>query len=68
MSSQFVTKTEAAELTQLSVRTIERLIASGQLKARKIGRAVRIPASALDHIGQPASYLDRHNITGGGDN
>lgn len=63
-SAKFLTKQEAAEQLKLSTRTIDRMIAAGELDARKIGRSVRIPASALDNIGEPASYLVRHNVRG----
>lgn len=50
----------AAEALGLSVRTVRRLVASGQLPASRVGRRVLIEASALDalltrtRIGGPA--------------
>jgi excisionase family DNA binding protein len=38
---------EAAELVHVSERTIRRAIASGSLRAVRIGRAVRVPREAL---------------------
>lgn len=39
---------EAAELLALSRTTVYELVASGQLVSLKIGKARRIPASALE--------------------
>lgn len=50
----------AAEALGLSVRTVRRLVASGQLPASRVGRRVLIETSALDallartRIGGPA--------------
>ncbi|WP_367147182.1 helix-turn-helix domain-containing protein [Microbacterium proteolyticum] len=41
------TRSEAAATLRVSVRTVDRLIASGDLPASKHGRSVRIPVSAL---------------------
>jgi excisionase family DNA binding protein len=38
---------EAAELVRVSERTIRRAIASGSLRAVRIGRAVRVPRESL---------------------
>jgi excisionase family DNA binding protein len=38
---------EASRLTSLSVRTIRRYIAGGQLKAARVGRRVVVPLDAL---------------------
>jgi excisionase family DNA binding protein len=40
-------KREAAEMLSLSVRTIENLIANGELKFRRIGKRVLIPLQIL---------------------
>jgi excisionase family DNA binding protein len=45
-----VGKKTAAELTELSVRTIEYLIAQKSLPARKIGRRTLIPYRALQEF------------------
>lgn len=41
------TRAEAAAMLSLSVRTIDALLASKTLTCRRIGKAVRIPHSAL---------------------
>jgi excisionase family DNA binding protein len=38
---------EASRLTSLSVRTIRRYIASGQLRAARLGRRVVVPLEAI---------------------
>jgi excisionase family DNA binding protein len=38
---------ETAELVRVSERTIRRAIASGRLRAVRIGRAVRVPRESL---------------------
>ena len=45
---------DAAEFLNCSVRTIWRLVASGELPARRIGtRMVRFRWSDLDQVGEP---------------
>ena len=43
-------KKEAAAVTSLSLRGIDYLIESGQLKAVKVGRRVIIPAQELEKL------------------
>jgi excisionase family DNA binding protein len=50
---RLMTAKEVAELLQLSVRQVRRLIAHGQLEAISVGRSVRIRPEAL------ASLLDQ---------
>ena len=47
---QVLSRKEAAERLQVSVDTVARLIALGELTAIRIGRAVRIPAADLDRL------------------
>ena len=44
---RLVTVPEAAELLQVSVRQIRRLIADGRLPATRVGRTVRLRPEAL---------------------
>ncbi|MDR2374661.1 MAG: helix-turn-helix domain-containing protein [Bifidobacteriaceae bacterium] len=44
----FLTVSEVSETLRVSDMTIYRLIASGDLRALKVGRSYRIPAEALD--------------------
>jgi excisionase family DNA binding protein len=44
----YLTAAEAATRLGISLRTVRRRIADGSLPSRKIGAAVRIPASALE--------------------
>jgi excisionase family DNA binding protein len=54
-----VSKRDAAALLSLWVRTVDNLIATKKLPARRVGRRVLIPYTALvqfarrDHIGSP---------------
>lgn len=50
---QYLTMDEAAQALAVSRDTIRRLIRSGDLEARKIGKSVRIPAAALADAGRP---------------
>lgn len=44
---KYITKTEAADILGVSVRTVERMINLGELPARRFaGRTIRIPAAA----------------------
>jgi excisionase family DNA binding protein len=47
---QLLTRAEAAAGLSVSLRTIDNLVASGDLPAVKIGRAIRIRPSALDYF------------------
>ena len=41
---------EVAQITKLSATTIRRRIASGELKAVRVGRGVRVPKETLDEL------------------
>ncbi len=57
----FVTTTEAAKRTGLSVRGVTRAIASGELKGRRFGqRSWQISVTSVD------GYNERHKRKGGG--
>lgn len=45
-----MTAHEVAELFQVSLRTVRRLIADGRLPAMRIGRSVRVSKEALDAL------------------
>jgi excisionase family DNA binding protein len=51
---------EGAEMLSVSLRTLDTLIATNQLKAIRIGRSVRIPLDALQE------FLKRDHRTDGG--
>jgi excisionase family DNA binding protein len=57
-------KKDAAELLSISVRSIDYLIAEGQLRVRRVGRRVLIPYQSLqqftrsDHSGRPATRVN----------
>jgi excisionase family DNA binding protein len=44
------TISEVARLMRLSTRTVRRAIASGKLRAVRIGRAVRVPRASLSAL------------------
>lgn len=50
---QLISIAEAADRLSVSTKTIRRLIARGELPARRIGTLVRIPAESLDTVGRP---------------
>ncbi len=39
---------EAAEITSVSKNTIYKLVATGQIKSIRLGRAIRIPKKSLE--------------------
>ncbi len=48
---------EAADRLKVSTKTIRRLIADGELPARRIGaRMIRVDLDAIDKLGQPLQY------------
>ena len=59
---EFLTVNETAERYKVSPRTIKRWIDSGELKARRIGRSIRIPVSSLEDAGEPAAWIDRQAV------
>ncbi len=58
-----LTRNQASELTGLSVRTIDRMIADGTLTARKYKRAVRIDSEALLQYKDAAKMAPRAETT-----
>jgi excisionase family DNA binding protein len=53
---EWLTVTEVAQHYRVSIRTIHRMIQSGQLRARKIGpRLIRIHRSELNSENLPAA-------------
>lgn len=48
MSEELYTREEAAKFLRVSLSTVDRLIKSGKLKARKVGRQVRMTRSDLE--------------------
>lgn len=50
---------QAADRLKVSVKTIRRMIARGDIPARRFGtRLIRVDLAALDGIGRPLQYLD----------
>ncbi len=55
---------EASRLTSLSVRTIRRYIANGQLRATRLGRRIILPLDALrELIGDGVSTASERPVT-----
>jgi excisionase family DNA binding protein len=50
LTAPLLTRIEAAEALNLSPRTIDGLLASGDLPAVRVGRSVRIRPSAIDYF------------------
>lgn len=60
MTSQLVTIAAAAEHLSVSPKTVRRLIARGELPARRIGaRSIRVPVDALNDLGRPLTVPNR---------
>jgi excisionase family DNA binding protein len=56
MKELVVTREEAAEALRLSLRTLDRLLATGQISIRRVGRRVLIPRSEIERFaGEHAS-------------
>ena len=53
MEEKLYTTEQAAELLQCSLSTIRRRIKSGELKALKSGKLLRIPESSLQELLKP---------------
>lgn len=49
-TSPLLTRQESAERLNQSVRTIDNLIATGELAVVRIGRSIRIRPSAIDYF------------------
>ena len=54
---KFLTRTEVSKQLNISLRSVDRLISRGQLKALKIGRSIRISQEQLDELIK-LSYYD----------
>lgn len=52
MTVRLLTVREAAERLSLSPRQVRRLIAWGQLRAVRLGRAVRVPEGELERLAE----------------
>lgn len=50
--SSLLKKAEAAAELRITVRTLDRLIAKGDVAVRRIGRQIRIERAALDEVGR----------------
>ena len=46
-SKRYLTVKQAAELLCVDIKTIYRAVAAGELPARRIGRVLRVPRSAV---------------------
>jgi excisionase family DNA binding protein len=49
-SRSALTLAQTADVTGLSERTVRRMVADGRLRSIRSGRAVRIPAGAVDEL------------------
>lgn len=50
MQELVVTREEAAEALRLSLRTVDKLLAAGQILARRVGRRVLIPRTEIERF------------------
>jgi excisionase family DNA binding protein len=63
--SSLVTVQEAAKRLSLSQSKIYKMILSGELPVQRIGRAVRIPESAINFLAEPNPLMLPSYIAGG---
>lgn len=58
-ASQWLTTDQAADVLQVSERTIRRMCSTGEIDGRRIGgRSLRINAASLtpEHLGKPVAF------------
>lgn len=66
MADQWLTLEQAAELLQVSVDTIRRMITRGEVDARRFGpRLIRVNPESLIAAGRPLQYIDKEDETNG---
>lgn len=63
--SKLLTVRQAAERLSLSESKVYRMTISGELPVQRIGRAVRIPESAVNFLAEPAPLALPAYLTGG---
>ena len=64
--SSLLTVRQAAERLSLSESKVYRMTLSGELPVQRIGRAVRIPESAINFLVEPSPLALPSYLTGGG--
>jgi len=58
MKELVVTRKEAGEALRLSLRTVDKLLATGQIAARRVGRRVLIPQAEIERfVGETAKAV-----------
>ncbi len=63
--SSLLTVRQAAERLSLSESKVYRMTISGELPVQRIGRAVRIPESAINFLAEPTPLALPGYLTGG---
>lgn len=63
--SSLLTVRQAAERLSLSESKVYRMTISGELPVQRIGRAVRIPESAINFLAEPSPLALPTYLTGG---
>lgn len=63
--SSLLTVRQAAERLSLSESKVYRMTLSGELPVQRIGRAVRIPESAINFLAEPSPLALPAYLTGG---
>lgn len=56
---QYLSVDEVAQVLGVNAKTVRRLIIRGELKARHVGRLVRIRVDALDEVGTACESVTR---------
>lgn len=64
--SEWVTYSQAREITNLGRTTLSQLVSRGEVKAVRVGRAVRLNRASLDDYLERNSYVGarRENVNG----
>jgi len=56
---EWLTVAQCAERYQLSIKTIRRMIARGEIEANRFGpRLIRVNADSLALVGRPLQYME----------
>ena len=63
-SPHFMTVSEVADVMRVSKMTVYRLIHAGELPAIRVGKSVRVPQGAVDHLRDASWTADEQGEVG----
>lgn len=67
MNKKFYTVNEAAEMLQVSIVTVYRYVENGKIPCKRVGRAIRIPASYFEtntKVQEIKNFVFQNNVGG----